>query len=79
MKLFYGTEEQFADNILFPRHYKIQMKDKHIGRMCLENRRRGRDYKARYKSMKAYKNKLADKVTWETLTIHEYKFLMEHI
>ena len=79
MELFYGTEEQFADNVLFPRRYKIQMKDKHVGRMCLENRRRGRDYKARYKSMKAYKNKLADKVTWGTLTIHEYKFLLEHI
>lgn len=79
MNLFYGTEEQFVDKILFPRCYDVRMKEKHIGRMCLENKRRGRDYKSRYKSMKSYHDKLADKVTWGTLTIHEYKFLMEHI
>jgi len=55
------------------------MKDKHIGRMCLKNRRRGRDYKFCYKSMKGCKSKLANKVTWGTLTIHKYKFLLGHI
>ena len=79
MEFFYGTDEQFVDNVLFPRHYNVKMKGKHIGRMCLENKRRAKDCKFRYKSLNAYKKKLINQVTWGSLSIHEYKFLLEHI
>ena len=58
MEFFYGTDEQFVDNVLFPRHYNVKMKGKHIGRMCLENKRRAKDCKFRYKSLNAYKKKV---------------------
>ena len=75
---FYGYGIQLTDTQTYPRPVYTALNDKLHGLMHLEDSGRSVLYHARYRSILSYYDEMGMKITFGSLSIHEYKYILKH-
>ena len=75
---FYGNGIQLADTQTYPRPVHIALNGKLHGLMHLENSGQSVRYHSRYRNISSYYDEMGMKITFGSLSIHEYKFILKH-
>ena len=75
---FYGNGIQLADTQTYPCQVHIALNGKLHGLMHLENSGQSVLYHARYRSIPRYCDEMGTRITFGSLSIHEYKYILKH-
>ena len=75
---FYGNGIQLADTQTYPRPVHIALNGKLHGLMHLEDSGRSIRYHSRYRNISSYYDEMGMKITFGSLSIHEYKYILKH-
>ena len=75
---FYGNGIQLADTQTYSRPVHISLNGKLHGLMHLENSGQSVCYHSHYRNISSYYDEMGMKITFGSLSIHEYKFILKH-
>ena len=75
---FYGNGIQLADTQTYPRSVHIAVNGKLHGLMHFKNSECSVLYHTHYRSISRYYDEMGMKITFGSLSIHEYKYILKH-